>query len=102
MKNPTPTPAAAPKLFSIADAPIVKGADLRDGAEYRAKANELEVGDAIADMPKDAAGRLYRAIEEAHGPRTATQRCKDGLYTVKRVETRPARQRAARKAAPNA
>lgn len=90
----TTTEATPPKKFDIEAAPIVRDVDLRDGAEYRAKAREMPEGGAVLHMPKEAAGKLYRAIEEYHGARTASQKAeKDGTYSVMRVAPRELRTR---------
>lgn len=89
------TEADIVKPKTLADR-IVKNLDIRPNAEYREAAQKMEVGDSIPDLDGKTADRLYRAIEEVHGPRTATMRQRPAgsvKHTVWRVAARPERKR---------
>ncbi len=78
---------------------IVKGLDICSNGEYRDAARAMEIGDSIPDLDGKTADRLYRAIEEIHGARTATMRARNGKSTVWRVAARPERKRKTKGAA---
>lgn len=81
----------------------------KDNADILAFAKGLEVGQGKTGLDKTLAGQLARAIELAHGPRTATIKRTGDVYRVCRVEQRQLKARKprvvakrAKKAAPAA
>ena len=68
---------------------IEKNVDIRDNSDVLVVAEKMEIGDSIGNLGKADAGKLARAIEKAHGARTATIKERGGALRVWRVAARP-------------
>lgn len=72
---------------------IEKGVDIRDNSNVLVIAEKMEIGSSIGGLTKNDAGKLARAIEQTHGPRTATIKERDEAFRVWRVAQRPEKAR---------